>query len=347
MLLPMASGFGVSLETMSAAATLYYLMYGLMQPVWAIISDRIGRVVLVRLGLAIAALAGFACVVSTTPSLVIGARAVSGALLAGVIPASLVWVGESLPGEERSGTSRLMSGIYSGTVVASLVGAGAAQFGQWRVAMLASAVVSAVLALALLRQPASGTARRFRVVDTVRNPMTWEVVLVIGLAVVEGAAVHGMLTYFPAATADLGVGFGVAGLSVAVFGVGVVIASRWVQKSSWSRRVMMLTGGCVITAALTLAAFGSIVGVVGMLVAALALGAGFAGTHAPLQAWATSAAPRGRSIAVACFVGGALAGAAIATALGSAAASAGDFGALFGVAAVAAALLTVVLSRRA
>jgi MFS family permease len=344
LLLPIAADFAVSLVTISVAATLYYLLYGLMQPVWAVVSDRLGRIAVVRLALFVAAGAGLACGLAAGPDTVIAARAVSGAVLAGVIPASLVWVGEALPGDERRGTSSLMAGIYSGTLVASAAGAVAAYFDMWRAAVLASAAVSAVLAVALVRTTTPALASRPKVVDAVRGALTPAVALVVLLAVVEGGVVHGSLTYFPAALESLGTGYAVAGLSVGVFGIGVVVVSRWVQTSTWSRRRVMVVGGIALTAALALAAFEP--GIPGLLVAVLLLGAGFAATHSPLQAWATSAAPEGRTIAVAFFVGGALAGAAAVTALGSASAEAGNFGVLFGTAAVAAAVFTLTLSRR-
>lgn len=344
LLLPIAADFDVSLVLMSTAATLYYLLYGLMQPVWALISDRLGRIAVVRLALAVAAVAGAVCAAAPGPVVVITARAVSGAVLAGVIPASLVWVGEALPGDERRGTSSLMGGIYLGTLVASVVGAGAAYVDQWRAAVVASAAVSALLAVALIRTTTPAPATRPRVVDAVRNALTPSVALVVVLAVVEGGVVHGSLTYFPAALERLGTDYAVAGLSVGAFGLGVVVASRWVQTSGWSQRRVMVVGGVALTLALTIAAVEP--GILGMFVAAVLLGAGFAATHAPLQAWATSAAPQGRTIAVAFFVGGALAGAAAATALGSASASAGEFGVLFGTAAVLALAFTLALSRR-
>ena len=342
LLLPIAVDFDVSLVVISSAATLYYLLYGLMQPVWALVSDRLGRIAVVRLALAVAAVAGLACGLAPGPDVVIAARAVSGAVLAGVIPASLVWVGEALPGDERRGTSSLMAGIYSGTLVASAAGAVAAYFDMWRAALLVSGLVCVTLAIALAGTSTTATTPP-GVLDAVRNAMTPSVALVVVLAVVEGGVVHGSLTYFPAALESLGAGYAVAGASVGVFGLGVVIASRWVQTSRRSRRCVMVVGGVTLTGALTVAAFEP--GVPGMLVAALLLGAGFAATHSPLQAWATSAAPEGRTIAVAFFVGGALAGAAAVTALGSASAQAGRFGVLFGVAAVAASMFTLVAGR--
>src|SRR5919112_2345956 len=43
MLLTIAASFGASLTEVAATASLYYLFYGLMQPVWGMLSDRLGR----------------------------------------------------------------------------------------------------------------------------------------------------------------------------------------------------------------------------------------------------------------------------------------------------------------
>src|ERR671921_2760387 len=44
MLLTIAASLGASLTEVAAMASLYYLFYGLMQPVWGMVSDRLGRV---------------------------------------------------------------------------------------------------------------------------------------------------------------------------------------------------------------------------------------------------------------------------------------------------------------
>ena len=48
MLVTIAASFGASLTEVAATASLYYLLYGLMQPVWGMVSDRLGRVRVVR-----------------------------------------------------------------------------------------------------------------------------------------------------------------------------------------------------------------------------------------------------------------------------------------------------------
>ena len=58
MLVTIAASLGVSLSAVTATASLYYLLYGGMQPVWGMLSDRVGRVRVMRLALMGATVAG-------------------------------------------------------------------------------------------------------------------------------------------------------------------------------------------------------------------------------------------------------------------------------------------------
>ena len=49
MLVTMAAALGASLASVTATASLYYLLYGGVQPVWGMLSDRLGRVRVMRL----------------------------------------------------------------------------------------------------------------------------------------------------------------------------------------------------------------------------------------------------------------------------------------------------------
>jgi MFS family permease len=58
MLVTIAASLGTSLAGVAATASLYYLLYGGMQPVWGMLSDRLGRVRVMRLTLFGAVFAG-------------------------------------------------------------------------------------------------------------------------------------------------------------------------------------------------------------------------------------------------------------------------------------------------
>ena len=54
MLLGMSQDFNVDLATITLSASAYYLAYGLAQPVWGLVSDRLGRIATMRLALILA-----------------------------------------------------------------------------------------------------------------------------------------------------------------------------------------------------------------------------------------------------------------------------------------------------
>ena len=78
MLLTIAASLGASLTEVAATASLYYLLYGLMQPVWGMLSDRLGRVRVMRLTLFGAAVAGVLSSLATNLTVLIIARALAG-----------------------------------------------------------------------------------------------------------------------------------------------------------------------------------------------------------------------------------------------------------------------------
>ena len=96
MLVTIAASLQASLSQVAATASLYYLFYGLMQPVWGMLSDRLGRVRVMRLTLFGVAVAGVVSALAPNLTVLIAARALAGGLFAAVIPASLVYIGDTV-----------------------------------------------------------------------------------------------------------------------------------------------------------------------------------------------------------------------------------------------------------
>jgi hypothetical protein len=96
MLVTIAASLQVSLTEVAATASLYYLFYGLMQPVWGMVSDRLGRVRVMRMSLLGVAVAGVLSALAPNLAVLIAARAFAGGLFAAVIPASLVYIGDTV-----------------------------------------------------------------------------------------------------------------------------------------------------------------------------------------------------------------------------------------------------------
>ncbi len=198
MLVTMAADLGVSLAGVSAAASLYFLLYGLMQPVWGVLSDRLGRVRVIRLALILALVPGLLSALAPNLAVLVVARALTGGLFAAVIPASLVYIGDVVPLESRQralSNQLASSGVATGLATA---GAGlAAYLDLWRLAFAVTVLASFVLGLMLARLPEpekanEGAGALARIGLFLRSP--WAVLVVL-LALVEGGVILGFLTY--------------------------------------------------------------------------------------------------------------------------------------------------------
>src|SRR5919202_1363671 len=153
MLLTIAASLRVSLTEVAATASVYYLLYGLMQPVWGMISDRLGRGRVIRLTLLAVVVPGLlSALAPNLPMLVVG-RALAGGLFSAVIPAALVYIGDAVPISFRQ--KALADQLAAGAVAIALatVAAGlAANLGLWRLAFAAPVVASGALSFLLARR---------------------------------------------------------------------------------------------------------------------------------------------------------------------------------------------------
>ncbi|HEX3003009.1 MAG TPA: MFS transporter, partial [Angustibacter sp.] len=231
MLLAMSRDLQAPLAAVVQAAGAYFLAYGLMQPVWGMVSDRLGLVRTMRLTLLAAAVATTAA--ATTGSvLTLGiARGLAGAAFSAAIPASLIYLGDTVPAVRRQReVTDLMVGVALGTALAS-VGAGfVAQLLSWRVAFVVTGSVALVLVVAL-RQLAEPPRTRRHVsplapLGAVGRSRAALVVLV--LAFVEGGVLLGVLTLLPPAVEAAGASAGLAGAVTGAYGVAVLVFARLV-----------------------------------------------------------------------------------------------------------------------
>ncbi len=328
---------GAPLAAVAGVASGYFLAYGLMQPVWGMVSDRIGRVRVMRLALLGAALAGVGSALAPD-LLVLGiTRILAGACFAAIIPSTLVYVGDMWPSAVRQRPlSDVLAASSLGIAVAT-AGAGVlADLVSWRAVPAVTGVAATLLWLALARlpepdrEPTADSPLR-SVLRVVRH--RWALV-VLALVFVEGAVVLGVVTYLAPAVQSLGSSATVAGVVAASFGVGAL---------GWSRLVRLLVGRLP---AAGLAAVGGVFLVTAwavptvavnhatVIVAGLLLGGSWAFLHTTLQGWATEVVPEERATAVALFAAFLFLGSSAGTAAAGPLAEAGAFGLLFAVALV-------------
>jgi predicted MFS family arabinose efflux permease len=341
MLVTIAAALGASLAKATATASLYYLLYGVMQPVWGMLSDRLGRVRVIRLTLFGAAVAGVLSAAAPNLTILIAARALAGGLFAAVIPASLVYVGDTVGMDSRQkALADLMAASAIGTALATVLGGFAAYLDAWRLAFATPALAGVALAVLLTRLPEpKGFAPENRegplvqVGRVLRRP--WALV-VVGIALLEGAVLLGSLTYLAPSLESSGFSPAVAGLVVGLYGLAVLGWTRLVKlvANRVGANILILIGAGMLALGCASAAVDQSLAGVGA--AAIFVGGGFAFMHSTLQTWATDVVPEARATVISLFAAGLFAGSGIATMAAAPLAEAGSFGLLFALAAVVA-----------
>jgi MFS family permease len=304
MLVIIARDLHVSLADATAAASVYFLCYGLSQLGWGAASDRFGRVRTMRFTLLLGAVAGIASAAAPTLLILTVARALAGVGFAPATPGSIVYIGDSLPLHERHRPlNQLVAANALGTAAAIVGGGLAAAFLSWRVAFAVPAILAVWLAIGFGKVPEpprqglrKGPLRQLAIV--LRRP--WAL-LVMGLGFGEGAVVLGMLTFLAAALETSGVGSALAGAVVAAFGLSVLGASRVSDHAArrWRMSTVMGLGAGGYAFAYYIIAFAQ--PVIGVLACALVLGGSWALMHPLVQSWATDVVPEARASAVSLF----------------------------------------------
>ncbi|MEO3792020.1 MFS transporter [Nonomuraea sp. B10E15] len=354
MLVLIAKDLDVSLSASVTAASGYYLAYGLSQPLWGLLSDRFGRVRVMRGALLGAALAGLVSALMPVLGALVAARIVAGACFGAVIPTSLTYVGDTVraPVRQRALTD-LMAAASLGTALATGLGGVLAGLLNWRVAFVVPAACALACAYALRslpEPPRAGPAGAARGVGRYLGAVLghgWAL-LVFGLAFVEGAILLGVMPFLATALEHAGFAAAVAGLAITAYGLGLWALSKLVKRlvGRWPAPVLMTVGGAQLCAGFAIVTVH--VSLPTVTVTALLLGGGWSFLHSSLQTWATSVVPEARGTTIAFFASALFVGSAAASWAAGPLADQGRYALLFGLAAVAAVPLTVVaaLARR-
>jgi MFS family permease len=332
MLVAIAHDLDTPLAGVVRAAGAYFLIYGLSQPVWGIVSDRYGRVATMRVTLLLAGLCGIASAATSTPTLLGVARGLTGGLFGAAYPASLIYLGDTVPPAVRQrDVARLMVGVALGTAIAS-VGAGlVADLLSWRLMFVLTglAAIALYLRLSSLPEPArmrTGDSLMQPIAAVGRSPVT---LLVLLCALVEGAVLLGTLTLLPPSMEHSGASSTVAGLATGVYGVSVLPFSVLVGRLSqrWPAARLIALGAVAALAGCALLATSQ--AVVAALVAAILLGLAWTSMHSTLQTWATEVLPGSRATVVSFFAGSLFVGSSLAAVVASGLADQGRYGVLF------------------
>jgi MFS family permease len=337
MLVAIAADLGVPLGSVVQAAGVYFLAYGLTQPVWGSVSDRFGRVNTMRVTLLLAGLCSIASAATGTALLLGISRGLAGGLFGATYPAALIYIGDTVRAEVRQrDVARLMVGTALGTALAS-VGAGiVADALSWRVMFVLTGVAAIVVALGLRALPEPERERHggtfLRPIGYVgRSPVTLFVLL---CALGEGAVLLGTITLLPPAMEHAGASTTVAGIATGVYGLSVlpfsVFVGRFSQRWHPSRLIGLGAGAALLACTVLTVSQDVAAGVT----AAILLGLAWTAMHSTLQTWATEVLPAARATVVSFFAGALFVGSSIAAVVASGLADEGRYDVLFGACAV-------------
>ncbi len=344
LLVIIATDFGVPLSAAVVLASIYYLTYGLSQPVWGMLSDKFGRLRIMRIALAGALVCGGASAFAPNLAVLTVLRGFTGGFFGAIIPASITFVGDtSAEYNRQSVMSDLMAAVAVGTALATAAAGILGEAFSWRIVFGLSAILALVCLVPLFRlnEPSRASTISIFAALSLSVKEKWALV-VVALAFVEGALVLGLLTLLAPALEFQGVATSWAGLSVAAYGVATLAFSRLVRplRVHLSAPRILGIGGALLTIGLGLVA--TYLSVATVVLAAVLFGGAWALMHTSLQAWATQVIPQARGIVVAFFAGSLFAGSSASSALAGALAEAGRWTLIFGIATPVAFGLTVI-----
>lgn len=307
MLIAMSSDFDVSLAAITVSVSAYLLAYGVAQPIWGLISDRLGRISTMRLALVLAALTDLLSIIPMSLELFIVIRGIAGATMAGVFPTAVVFIGDTVhdPRKRQPAIAGLQAGVAVGLTLGTVLGGVGVGLVGWQAFFALTAVVSLVIAAFLkhLPNPKPGEEllpirKAFSVVF--HNGWAW---FLYALVFVEAAALLGGFSLTPAALENTGTSASIAGLMTGGYGISVLITSLVVRRVATRGRqdLLLLTGGVS-----AMVGFGLLAWHVSPLMVFISVclqGVSWVTMHTTLQTWSTTLSNEARATAVSLFAG--------------------------------------------
>ncbi len=317
-LLPAIAGsLGATAGEVGLSVTAYTLGYGLFQVIYGPLSDRHGRLRVIRVtALLFAVGSGLSALAGGLPEF-IAARLFTGSLAAATIPTTFAWVGDTVRYERRQ---RLLGHFAVVTNGAQALGAAlaglAAHLVSWRLLFAATAILTVGVVAVMgghderrglpTASPGAGYA------EILETPGALGF---FGLVFAEGFFLWGGSTYFGALVSErLGWNELQIGLLVAAYGLGTIAGGLALGAllPRLGERGLALAGGAVQAGGYLALATPAPWPV--LAAGLLAIGFGLAALHSTFQTYATELAPRARGRAFAIFATALFAGGAGGTA---------------------------------
>jgi predicted MFS family arabinose efflux permease len=316
LLIPIAVSFHISVAAVTAVASLYYLAYGLLPPAYGLLADRFGRVRVIRAALLGTAAADVLSALSPNLTALLVARFITGGIACGVMPTTLVYLGDRFPFTVRQqAITNVLVFVALGTAAGTLGAGLTAHVLTWRVFFLIPGAIALVVAIALRRVPESLVTRSSQsplrqVAGVLRHG--WALFL-LAVAVLVGAVMFGFVTYLAPALEASGQSPAIAGMVVASYGLSVLICTRVFRfVARRTPAALILAGGATMLLIGYLVA-ATAQSVPAILTASVLAGGAYAFMQSTFQTWATDIVPEARATATSLFATAIFAGAALAT----------------------------------
>ena len=294
--------------------TVFAIAYGLMQLIYGPLGDRHGALRVISLASLACAIGTLGTALADSLATLLVFRTLNGATAAAIIPLSMAWVGDNVPYEERQVTLiHMLSGTVLGLTAGQLTGGLLADTLGWQSAfflLTGMFVVSGTLLLTALRRqpmlvPSRNSTERVTFLTRLRTILAIAKARhILMLVFLEGLAAFGALAFVASHLhARLGISLTLAGMTLALFGVGglffAAIARRVVGRLG--ERRLASGGGLLMGLGFTGLAWAPLAEAA--MVAAFCAGLGFYMMHSTLQTNATQMAPAARGTAMAIFAG--------------------------------------------
>ena len=289
------------------ALTSHAFAYGSGQLIYGPLSDRYGRIAVIRWAALAFALSTMLSAASASVTQFVVLRLLTGAFAGGLIPLTLAYIGDTFEyGERQAVLGRFSVATSAATALSAAVGGAVAHFVSWRAMLIGYGLVALVpIALMFRLGPAlPASALRpgettVRWADIITDPGGRQVYVAVFFA---GVFLWGAVAYLSTFGVErLGLDQFQVGLLMGLFGGGTMLGGPFIGRirRRWSENRLAGTGGLLLGAALLALlprwpwpVFG---------VAMLALGLGFVALHTTLQLRGTEINPAARGKAFALF----------------------------------------------
>lgn len=329
MFLALSLGTALSLSQAVELVAGYSLLYALGQPLWGLLSDKFGRLTVLRCALAGAVLGAIVSTLFSSYLALLIARSFTGLMFGALYPTLLTLLGDTRVGMAKArGLSDLQIFSSLGTTLATLIAGAIASYFDWRLVFLlpAAGALAALVSLRQVQEPhREHTRLNFKAAFGRENLLLYAVVFL------EGGLLMGFLAYIVPALQSAGMGIWLSGVLGCGFAVGVILGAQFMRLlvPRFSRTWLIGFGGLLLVTGFALSAVFPAAG--SYTVTAFLIGAANAIMHSSMQGWATEVAPQARATTVSFFVFALFFGASVATYLTADLAEQANFSQIFAI----------------